>query len=179
MKKVFLIAVAPLLLCGCVQQGFRSAELFTLPSNYLAQRQIEQRTYNTDNEALILRSAVEVLQDMGYTFRESNSRFGVLTGTAIRPADNATAKAAAAMLITFLGALGGSQQPVYYEYQQTIEATVVTKKTREGMQVRTTFARRIFLTNGSSYVQRIIDPEIYRGFFSRLDQSVFLTSNAI
>lgn len=182
MKHVFSRSLLPLLaFCLLALGGCKTStvEIFTLPSDYLKQRQIESRVLTTNDEGLILRSAVEVLQDIGYIFTESAHEFGILTASCRREADNAAAKAFVATLITTLGALGGNPQQMAYEHEQYILVSVVTRKVKDGTLVRTTFARQIFRTDGTSYIERIVDPEIYNGFYKRLAQSVFLTENAI
>lgn len=170
MKGTLLFVLASLLLSGCASQRIRTMDLFTLPSDCPAQRQIERRIYNTDDVSLMLDSAIGVLQDMGYTIRESNRKSGVLTGTAIRPAKGAIPNASTPVTVSFLSVFGGSQ---------SIEVMIVIHTCKDQLQVRATFARQIFLKNGSSYLERITDSDIYREFYERLDQSVFLTANMI
>lgn len=180
MKHLFSRSLFPLLaLCSLSLVGCSTVDIFTLSPDYLQQRQIESRVFTTDNEELILLSSVEVLQDIGYIFTESSHELGILTATCNRKADNAEAKEALATIVTVLGVLCGSNQQLPYEHEQCILVSVVTRKVKNGTLVRTTFARKVFRTDGTFYIQRIVDPEIYEGFYKRLSQSIFLTENAI
>lgn len=169
MKRYFLLLL--LLISACANNH---KDLYLMPTDYLAVGQIETRKYATQNEKEVLTAVSQVLQDLGYTIIESETKLGVLTADANRNADNAGLQ----ITLGILCALSG--QPPIMDTEQLISVTVVTNKDKDGISVRAGFARIIYNTEPSqTRLQKITDKEIYKGFFNKLDQSMFLTGNAI
>jgi len=169
MKKYLLLLF--LLLSACSRNY---DNLYLMPENYLAVRQIETRKYTTQNEKEVLVAVAQVLQDLGYTIVESETKLGILTADANRLPDNMGGQITLAVLFALSG-----QQPMV-DTEQLISATVVTNKDNNGVSVRVSFARIIYNTNPSqTRLQKITDKEIYKTFFKKLDQSIFLTGHTI
>ena len=169
MKRYLLFLL--LLVSAC---GYRHERLYMLPKDYLAVRQVETRRYNTQNEKEVLSAVVQVLQDLGYTIVESETNLGVLTADANRVADNQGGQIALGILVALSG-----QQPMVDE-EQLISVTVVTNKDVNGVSVRAGFARIIFNSQPSmTRLEKITDKDIYQKFFNKLNQSIFLTGQAI
>lgn len=159
------------LISACVNN---QKNLYVMPTDYLAVRQIETRKYTTQNEKEVLTAVAQVLQDLGYTIIESETKLGVLTADANRNPDNMGGQIALAILFALSG-----QQPMV-DTEQQISVTVVTNKDKDGVSVRVGFARIVYNTQPSqTRLQKITDEEIYKAFFNKLDQSMFLTGNAI
>lgn len=177
-KYVFSRFLLPLLLL-CLIAGCKStpSTLFQLPPEVQEQRQMESRVFDTDDETLILNASVAVLQELGYVFTQTSKELGIVTAICRRKADNSTTKAVFATVLTTLGMIVGVSEKVPYENDQYIMVSIVTRKAPAGTRVRTTFARRIFYSNGHSYTQRIDDPAIYDAFYNRLFQTIFPTNN--
>lgn len=162
-----------MILSGCASNP--TSKLFLSTKNQLQQRSQETRTYETHNEEHVLRATIGLLQDMGYTFETCNEHFGLLTASALREADNATAKAIGAFFFMLLVSGGNSTAAPATDKIQHIFATVVTSKMpNNNVQVRVTFTRTIYRTDNSSYIERIENPQIYQMFFRHLDQALFL-----
>ncbi|MGN0845731.1 MAG: hypothetical protein ACI4QT_11015 [Kiritimatiellia bacterium] len=179
-KCVFPRFLLLLLLLGLIA-GCKStpSTLFTLPPEVQQQRKMESRVFGTDDETQILNASVSVLQELGYVFTQTSKELGIVTAICRRKADNSTTKAVFATVLTTLGMIVGVSEKVPYENDQYIMVSIVTRKAPAGTLVRTTFARRIFYSNGHSYTQRIDDPAIYDAFYKRLFQTVFPTNNKI
>ncbi len=169
MKRYFLLFL--FLISACVNNY---ENLYVMPTDYLAVRQIETRKYTTQNEKEVLTAVAQVLQDLGYTIIESETKLGVLTADANRNPDNMGGQIALAILFALSG------QPPMVDTEQQISVTVVTNKDKDGVVVRVGFARIVYNTEPSqTRLQKITDEEIYKAFFNKLDQSMFLTGNAI
>lgn len=169
MKRYLLFLL--LLVSAC---GHKHEDLYTLPEDYLAVRQVETRRYNTQNEKEVLSAVVQVLQDLGYTIVESETNLGVLTADVNRAADNQGGQIALGILFALSG-----QQPMI-DTEQLISVTVVTNKDVNGVSVRVSFARIIFNSMPSmTRLEKITDKDIYQTFFNKLNQSIFLTGQAI
>ena len=67
-----------------------------------------------------------------------------------------------------------------YDVRQKIYVTLVsTKNHNNGYNVRIEFARVIWNNMNRARIEKIQDEEIYKDFFDKLSQSVFLTANNI
>lgn len=168
MKKYTLLFLA-MMLSGCVTYDY----YYQLDEQYLARRQLETRRFETKDEESLIVASAQVLQDLGFTLEESDTKLGLLTGVKDREAGSAGQKIG----MIFLAALAGAQ-PIY-DTNQKIYATLISTKSHDkhGYNVRIEFARIIWNNQGQARMQKIEDEEIYKDFFDKLSQSVFLTAN--
>lgn len=171
MNRVIFIFVCAFI-SGCVSY----ADYYKLDEAYLQRRQIGTRHFETSDEKAIVIASAQVLQDLGFTLEESETNLGLLTASKDRDATSA----GQVIGMTLLAALAGTQ-PVY-DVKQRIYVTLVSSKNskKHGYNVRVEFARIVFNNLGRWRVERITkDVEIYKGFFDKLSQSVFLTANSL
>ena len=171
MKKIISIILPLFLLFGCASYD----DYYKLDEQYLARRQLETRNFETKDEELLLSSSAQVLQDLGFTLDETETKLGLITANKDREAGSTGQKVG----IIFLAALAGTQ-PIY-DVQQKIYVTLVStkSKTNQGYNIRVEFARIIWDNMKNARVEKISDEEIYQDFFSKLSQSVFLTAHNI
>jgi len=159
-----------LLLASCVSYD----DYYRLDPKYLERRQMETRRFETDDEGAMLVASAQVLQDLGFTLEESETRLGLITASKDREAGP---RAGAAIAIVLLSVLARTN-PVY-DTEQKIYTTLVSTKSRDsnGFNVRVEFARIIKNNQGQTRSEIIKDPAVYRDFFDKLAQSLFLTAN--
>ena len=171
MKKIIALVASAFVLFSCTSYQ----NYYKLDEDYLARRQLETARFETDDETAILSASAQVLQDLGFTLDESETKLGLITASKNREAGNTGAKVA----LVFLAALGGTT-PVY-DTEQKIYTTLVTTKSREakGYNVRIEFARVIWNNMNEARIEKIQDPEIYQDFFDKLSQSLFLNAHSI
>lgn len=115
-----------------------------------AARARETRRFDTSDEAQVLRAAIGALQDSGFTIEETQPAAGVVTASK----------------------LTGAQ----------IRAQVVVRRqpNRDATLVRVTFQSVIPRPGAMLDWGTILDdPLLYRDFFERISQSLFLTANEI
>ena len=178
MKRLFFFLL-PLFLVGCAVEA--PTDLFVQTPEMLAQRQLETRRYDNLDEEEILIACSNVLQDMGYTLENSETRLGVLTSSKTRDATNGGEIAANIMLVL----LGSQPQPM--SKTQTIRVSLVVKPILDqnkkplpkSHSVRVTFQQLVHMTDGSIVTRTLSDPELYTGFFDKLSKSVFLEAQKI
>lgn len=178
MKKLTILFTV-LVVAGCAMEPPR--DLFVLTPQMLEQRQLETRRYEGLNEEEILVACSNVLQDMGYTLENSETKLGVLTSSKTRDATNG-AEIAANVLLILLGA-----GPAPMSKDQTIRVSLVVKPVLDNNgqplpknhTVRITFQRIVTLTNGGTREETLRDPELYTGFHDKLSKSVFLEAQKI
>lgn len=171
MKKFIAICACIIGLAGCMTYD----NYYQLDSDYLARRQAETMRFETNDETTILAASAAVLQDLGFTLDETETKLGLITAYKNREASSTGARAA----IILLSAMSDSQ-PVY-DVEQKIYTTLVTTKSKEsaGYNVRISFARAVTNNLHETRNEEIDDPKIYREFFDKLSQSLFLTAHEI
>ena len=138
-----------LLLSGCVST--QQTDALKLSPTSLSERQLQTRVYENVAEAEILSASVAILQDLGVKITEVESDLGLVTGEKMR---DATEPEQVVGMI-FLAMLGAST-PI--DKHQKIKFSLVTTP----------------LHNQVSRVEALNDAEIFRGFFEKLDKSLFL-----
>jgi hypothetical protein len=170
MKKI-LILISAFALSSCVSYD----NYYKLDAEYLTRRQLETRRFETKDEDAMLIASAQVLQDLGFTISESETKLGLITASKSREMGSTAGKIA---LVT-LAAFGGGR--AVYDTEQKIYVTLVSSKSRgaKGFNVRVEFARMIWNNQGETRIERIRDRNIYSDFFDRLGQSLFLTANDI
>ena len=147
MKKFLVICLCVLGLAGCVSYD----NYYMLDENYLARRQMETARFETNDETTILTASAGVLQDLGFTLDETETKLGLITAYKNREAGSTAGKAA----IILLAAMNGTQ--AVYDTEQKIYTTLVTTKSREskGFNVRISFARIIWNNMHESRIEKI------------------------
>ncbi len=176
MKKTLgLLLICISLLVGC--QPTIPKDALTLSTESLAERQLETRKYETNDEAKILAACAALLQDMGFNLDESETKLGLITSSKMRSAVSG-GEVFAAILVA---ALGGGSMPI--DKQQKMRACVVTRHCGENgnnIAVRVTFQRVVWNTQGQvTKSESLTDPSIYKEFFSKLSKSIFLEGQEI
>lgn len=170
--------LAVLALVGACQQTIPK-EALQLSTTSLEDRQQSTRWFSTDDEAKILRASSNVLQDLGFTLDESESKLGLVSASKDRDATEAGQIAGAVLFALLTGAV------LHVDENQKIRASVVTSRLREGkddkgVSVRVTFQRIVWNTAKQvTKVERLNDPKEYQQFFEKLSKAVFLDAQEI
>jgi hypothetical protein len=169
-------AAVLLLLAGC---GGIPAGALQLPPESPANRQRQTRTFDGITEPALLAASAAVLQDLGFVLDESETGLGVIVASKRRSARNA-GEIAGKVLLGLLALQG----PPPWAEAQNIRVSIVTRPAGGEFPgrvlLRATFQRVVY-----DSAQRIIlrqqlnDDELYRAFFARLAQGVFLEAQPL
>ncbi|MBU1274982.1 MAG: hypothetical protein KJ720_06355 [Proteobacteria bacterium] len=170
---VVIIFLSIVLLPGCQHQAPEDA-LRASPET-LAERQLQMRRFDTNDEKMILNAAAAVFQDLGFNIDESETDLGVIVCSKKRDATSAGQIAGAIIL----GLFSGVAVPV--DKHQLIRVSLITCPISEkSIAVRVTFQRIIYNTyNQVTKAESIKDPELYQQFYEKLSQSVFLEAHQL
>lgn len=182
MKKFLFVSLFAMFLVGCATGP--SPEAFLVSADQLARRNIETRKYEGISEEDLITASANVLQDLGYTLDNSETKLGMLLASKQRDATNAGQVAASIVLAL----LGGRATPV--DRDQTIRVSLVVRPQyssesesidpeKKSYFVRITFQRMVRRTDNSVYAQTLTDEELYTGFFEKLSKSVFFEGQKI
>lgn len=172
------VAIAPILiliilmLFACHKGVPREALMFTPES--LADRQLQTRVFETDNEGKLLEASAAVLQDLGFTIDESEVKCGVIVCSKDRNVTEFYDVGLSIIASLFF---------IDYEYatRQKVLASLVTRPLEENrIAVRITFQHLVWDTKKELIKnERVNEAKIYQEFFSKLSKSVFLTAHEI
>ena len=172
---------------GCVQQT-QPAELFQLTPESSANRAMQTRFFDTENDQELLSASAAALQDLGFQVEESVREVGFL-----RAAKERSAREYGQYRNRFfiwLLSLGHVVIPI--DLHQKIAASLVTRPLNEAQsrqEVRIVFYRAVwkgdgqadrnYIPPGEQKMEMIRDPEIYQQLFAKLSKAVFLEPHSI
>lgn len=169
------------MLSGCVTM---SPKAFLVSPEQLARRSIETRKYEGISEQDLISASANVLQDMGYTLDNSETKLGLLSASKQRDATNAGQIVGA----IFLALMGGGATPI--DKDQTIKVSLIVRpqlnpenssvdSSTNSHLVRITFQRLVRRTDNSVFAENLTDQELFSGFFEKLSKSVFFEGQKI
>ncbi len=168
----WMLACMVLIGVGCSSTIPKSA--LAMSPQALEVRQMQTRRYATMDEAKLLSASAGLLQDLGFSIDKSETKVGLISGSKDRDAKDA-GQVVGAVLVA---ALFGVSTPI--DDHQKIRASVVTHPSMGATNVRVTFQRVVWNTDGRiSRLEQLDDPEMYQEFFSKLSKSVFLEGHEI
>lgn len=178
MRNLVLVCLAAALLAGCVTLP---PNAFVVTQEQLARRQIETRRYDNIKEENLLIASSNVLQDMGFSLDNSETKLGLLSASKQRDASEG-GEVALAIIVALLG---GGATPISKD--QTIRVSLVVRPIQatkdktpvDSHFVRITFQRIVRRTDNSMFAQTLDDKELYEGFFEKLSKSVFLEAQKV
>jgi hypothetical protein len=150
-------------------------EALTLSPESLADRQLQTRIFETNDEMKLLTASAALLQDLGFTIDQSEVGAGVIVCSRDRDVTDTGEVVLSVTLAILLGAY------VPYDTTQKVMASLVTKPLDDKrIAVRITFQHMVWNVDGNlTKNESINEPEIYQDFFSKLSKSVFLVAHEI
>lgn len=170
------LAVLPLLLSTACHTGIPENALQLDPQS-LAQRQVQTRIFETEDEAKVLSASSALLQDLGFNIDESESKLGVIVGSKDRSATDAGQVIASIFVMMLTGT------PVGWDKDQKMRACITTHpvgEQKKSIAVRVTFQRIVWNTEHRiTKKEGLTDPEIYKEFFEKLSKSLFLEAQQV
>lgn len=145
-----------------------------LSGDYLQDRALQTRSFESSDQQQVLAAAARVLQDLGFLLEEGDTELGLVVGLKTRSAVVASQQIGA-VLLAVLGI------PTATDNNQTFWISVTTKPVGpDQVMVRVKFYREIRDTT-KSVVQKepLEEPALYRDFFARLAKALFLEEQQI
>lgn len=176
-------------LMGCMTRA-QPTELFQLTPESAANRAMQIRMFETQNERELLSASAAVLQDLGFQIEESVREVGFL-----RAAKERSARERGQDMTRFLVAIGSTPLAMFsagpivlpVDLHQKIAATLIARPLDPGTtryEVRIMFYRVVWkgdgaaaqaaIPPGSQRMEMLRDPVLYQTFFAKLSKAVFL-----
>ena len=178
-----LLPALALFLAACQTDSVASqTAALSLTPESLARHPMEMRRFDTGDEKLILSASAGLLQDLGFTIDEVASGAGLVSGAKDRDAVETGQVAGAVFLAALAQALGNKSAQAVYDQRQKIRISVVTRPSADHRAVVTqmTVQREVWNNFGKlAHVDTLDDVVMYRDFFDRLSQAVFLEAHQI
>lgn len=181
-SKVSLFLMLILAITGCVTPI--PPNILRAQANIVEKRQLEMRSYDAIDEEKIISASAAVLQDLGFTLDESETKLGLVVGSKERDAKEKSQVFWATLATAFSSNQYGGYTNYYdmIDHTQKIQACVVTKPSlaEKKMTVRVTFQRVVWNKLGQiNRIESIADPQLYQGFFEKLSKAVFLEEHKV
>jgi hypothetical protein len=144
------------------------------PQTPLDLRQAQSRTFTTSDSRLVLKAALNLLQDEGFVIREANADLGLVTAVMERHSTNQGLRAVkwAAILSTYgVAAL----LPWHDSAVTSVEANVNVTPEARGSRVRVSLVTKTLDKHGNvQKVEPVTDAMAYQRLLADLDKGVYL-----
>jgi hypothetical protein len=142
-------------------------------STSLQTRQMQTRYFETKDESSIIEACAGLIQDLGFTLKDSEPNLGMLLGEKKRSAASGGQIAVAVAIVL----LGGSA--IATDHEQLMRLSITTRPSKGRIAVRATFQRIVWNTNRQITKQELVaNDDLYREFFAKLSKSIFLEAHA-
>jgi hypothetical protein len=174
------IAAALALLAGACATVQESA-LSRPPLAPLELRQAQSRTFEAADARLVLKAALDVLQDEGYVIREANAELGLVTAVmewrSRQPSQGLRVLKWVAAVPTYGASL---LLPTGKTEFSTVEANVNVTQEGERTRVRLSLVSKVTERNGTVKSVRPVDePLAYQALLARLDKAIYLQKEGL
>jgi hypothetical protein len=145
-----------------------------LSPSSLADRQLQTRIYEDVTEQQILSASVGIIQDLGANITESETDLGLIVGEKMRDATD-PGQVVGAIILALMGGGAGTWDKMQKIKFSLVTAPASSEQDSKRWVVRLTIQRIVWNTqNQVSRREAVKDPEIFQGFFEKLDKSLFL-----
>ena len=169
--------------CASLPKGFLKPD-----KNVLQLRALEIRQYDTKDEEKIVKAVAGVLQDIGFTLDDRETKLGFVAASKRADAQNAaqitTAVAADALGIAtaLIGAPCYTNAVSRCDKEQLVKASIIVQPSLDGSKtaVRATFQRVVWNMAGQiNRIETINDADVYQKFYEGLSKAIFLEAQSI
>jgi hypothetical protein len=171
--KATLLAL-PLLLGACATTG--KPPLTAVASSPMELRQAQTRTFEGTDARLVLKAALDALQDEGYVIREANADLGIVTAVMEWRSREPNRGLRVLKWVTVLPTYGASLLlPSGRTEFSTVEAIVNVTPETTGSRVRISLVAKVTEEKGAvRSVSPVLDPVAYQALLARLDKALYL-----
>jgi hypothetical protein len=158
--------------CATVQESAVSRT----PRSPLELRQAQTRTFDVADARLVLKAALNVLQDEGYVIREANADLGLVTAVMEWRSSQPSQGLRVFKWVAALPTWGASLLiPVGRTEFSAVEADVNVTPEAAGTRVRISLVAKVTDKDGTvRSVRPVEDPLAYQALLARLDKAVYL-----
>ena len=129
-------------------------------------REFQTRTFDVDDELMVMKAVTSVLLDEGYIIKDAVTELGIISATKEVDIESGGEKF---LSILFFGS------NARWAKNSTIESTVNVIKFGKQVKVRVIFQVKVMNNLGEVMnVYQVEDEKYYQDFFAKLDKGIFL-----
>lgn len=166
-KSIALVAILLFGTVGCMSMGGPPPVEMT----QLQIRQFQTRTYQTDDQTLVMKAMINVLQDDNYILKNADSDLGFLTAT--KEIDVASRKAV--FWSTFVAG-----DDARWKKNSVVECSANVTQMGSECRVRANFQMKVLDNVGNVVsVEPVTDEAFFQEFFAKVDKGIFLQREKI
>jgi hypothetical protein len=151
------------------------------PDGAVELRAMQTRRFDTVDQRALLAASIQTLQDLGYIISESSAEAGVLSASKTRDAEE-TGQIAGQVALTVVAAVFGVYHVPTWDKEQTIRVTLALSPIENSKQIeaRVSFDRSLTNNHGNFWrAELLMDPQLYKEFYDKLSQGVFLEAHKL
>lgn len=140
----------------------------------LEKRQIQTRSYDSNDKAMVMKAMLNVLQDEGFIVDNANPLLGFISGSKEFDINDKS--------IDIQKEFGTSKCSLNWSGVRVavIEATANVTEYGKEIKVRITFKRKLLNVYGNAQaIDEIDDENYYQDFFAKIDKAIFLQKQKI
>lgn len=147
-----------------------------LPTSPLEVRAAQSRVFDTSDERLVLKAALNALQDSGFTIRQTDAALGLVTGVAEWKSRRQNTGLRVFKWVAAPFTYGTSLLiPTGRNEFSSVEANVNVTREGESTRARVSLVARVTDADGKvRRVEALTDPLAYQSLLGRLDRAVYL-----
>ncbi|HEX9190132.1 MAG TPA: hypothetical protein VGB87_23850 [Vicinamibacteria bacterium] len=151
------------------------------PAAPLERRQAQSRSFDTADSRLVLKAALNVLQDQGFVIRHADAELGLVTAVMEWRSRQPRRGLKVLKWVAAVPTYGASLLlPSGKTEFSAIEANVNVTREAERTRVRVSLVARVTDKDGEvKSVAPVDDPVAYQGFLAGLDRAVFLEKEGL
>lgn len=134
-------------------------------------REFQTRTFDVDNELMVMKAVASVLLDEGFIIKDAETDLGIISATKELDIESGSEKF---FSILFFGA------NARWAKNSIIESTVNVSGFGKQVKVRVIFQVKSMNNMGEvMLVQQVDDEKYYQDFFSKVDKGIFIQKEGI
>lgn len=144
-------------------------------------RQVQTRDFEATDAGLVLKAALNALQDEGYVIREADAELGLVTGVMEWQSSRSNGTLRVLKWVAAVPTYGASLLvPSGRNEFSAVEANVNVTQQATGTRVRVSLVARVTGKDGSvKSVKPVDDALAYQGLLARLDKAVYLQKEGL
>jgi len=164
-KQIILSVIVVIFVSGCVTSP-------KAPDRTQLQiRAFQTRQYDTTDEKMVLKSAMNVLADDGYIVKNAVPELGLLTAEKELDIENKGEAVFAAIILGY---------QARWKKSLKNDCTVNVSKFGESVKVRLIFQVKVLDNHGNVMkIEQIQDPKVYQEFFAKMDKGFFIEKEGL
>jgi hypothetical protein len=179
MKLHTTLVLLTLVTGGCASSGTPPVRL--APPSPLGLRQAQSRSFENADPKVVLKAAMNVLQDEGYVIQQANAELGLVTGVLQWRSSQENSGLKVLKWVAALPTYGASLLvPSGRTEFSSVEASVNVTPESGGARLRISLFSKIVDKKGAvRSSEPVLDAQLYQSLLARFDKAVFLQKEGL